>query len=225
LPNDLGVARLEVSSETRATRSPRAKAFWTKQFYLWHWVSSALALVGMLFFAVTGSTLNHAGQISAKPRITEKRLVLPPELISAIQAGPKKETRQVLPDAVSAWLDNQFSVTVGARLAQWSADEVHLDLPRPGGDAWLNLDRETGEATYEVTSRGFISYLNDLHKGRHTGFAWFLFLDVFSVACVVFCLTGLALLWVHSRRRPMTWPVVIAGLLLPVLVLIVFVHS
>lgn len=31
----------------------------------WHWVSSALCLAGMLLFAVTGITLNHATDIEA----------------------------------------------------------------------------------------------------------------------------------------------------------------
>lgn len=213
-----------VSATASKPKQGSRKAFWTKQFYLWHWVSSALSLGGMLFFAITGITLNHAGQIGAKPQVSEKQLVLPPEVLKVLQSGPKKDTRQTLPPEVVVWVDKTWNVSIGERLAQWSADEVHVDLPRPGGDAWLNIDRESGEATYEITSRGFISYLNDLHKGRHTGFAWFVFLDVFSVACIVFCLTGLALLWVHARRRPTTWPVVIAGLLLPVLLLVMFVH-
>src|SRR5690554_7153023 len=35
----------------------------------WHWISSALCLAGMLLFAVTGITLNHAGQIEARPSV------------------------------------------------------------------------------------------------------------------------------------------------------------
>ena len=74
-----------------------------------------------------------------------------------------------------------------------------MSLPRPGGDAWLAIDLDTGEARYEQTDRGWIAYLNDLHKGRHTGTAWSWFLDLFAVACVVFCVTGLVLLQLHGR--------------------------
>ncbi|MBU2328652.1 MAG: PepSY-associated TM helix domain-containing protein, partial [Alphaproteobacteria bacterium] len=41
----------------------RIPAFWVRQFHTWHWMSSAICLVGMILFAVTGITLNHAGSI------------------------------------------------------------------------------------------------------------------------------------------------------------------
>ena len=44
------------------------RAYWLKTLHQWHWISSAVCLVGMLLFAVTGITLNHAAQIDAEPR-------------------------------------------------------------------------------------------------------------------------------------------------------------
>ena len=79
--------------------------------------------------------------------------------------------------------------------------EIYVSLPRPGGDAWLSIDLATGEAQYERTDRGWIAYLNDLHKGRNTGSPGRLFLDIFAVACVVFCVTGLVLLQLHGQRQ------------------------
>ena len=35
----------------------------------WHWISAAVCLIGMLLFAITGITLNHASQIESKPSI------------------------------------------------------------------------------------------------------------------------------------------------------------
>ena len=78
--------------------------------------------------------------------------------------------------------------------------------------------------TYEVTTRGWIAYLNDLHKGRHTGTAWSWFLDLFAGAAVIFCLTGLLLLQLHAPRRPSTWPVVGLGFVLPMLLIVLFIH-
>lgn len=213
-----------------APRSPaeprkRGKAFWTKQFYLWHWVSSALCLGAMLFFAFTGITLNHAADIPAKPQVTELKTTLPPELLKTI--GPDEtaaEQKKPLPAEVAQWLTRELKQHIGKPTADWSELEIYLSLPRPGGDSWLTLDRETGAVHYELTKRGAISWLNDLHKGRHTGTAWSWFLDIFSVSCVVFCLTGLVLLHVHARRRPGTWPVVAAGLLLPVVIILFFLH-
>ena len=97
-------------------------------------------------------------------------------------------------------------------------------MPKPGGDAWLSIDRETGDVIFENTDRGAVSWLNDLHKGRNTGPVWFWFLDIFSVAAILFCITGLVLLWMHAPRRPPTWFIVGAGLVVPALIAVFLVH-
>jgi hypothetical protein len=103
-------------------------------------------------------------------------------------------------------------------------DEAYLALPRPGGDGWVSIERATGEISYELTDRGWISYLNDLHKGRNAGRTWYWFIDVFAFACLIFAITGLFLLQLHSARRPATWPLVGVGLAIPVIIAIFFVH-
>lgn len=212
------------TAESSGSQAKKRKAFWTKQFYLWHWVSSAICLAAMLLFAVTGITLNHAGEIAAKPQVTESKLTLSPDLTSAIAFNGEPDAKAPLPDDVAKWLAKELRTTVKGKPAEWSEFEIYLSLARPGGDAWLTIDRETGEVVHELTTRGAVSYLNDLHKGRNTGKAWAWFIDIFSVACVVFCLTGLVLLWVHAKRRPKTWPIVAAGVVLPVIIIVFFVH-
>lgn len=54
--------------------------------------------------------------------------------------------------------------------------------------------------------------------------AWSWFLDIFAAACLVFCLTGLFILYMHGTRRPMTWPLVGMGLVLPALLALLLVH-
>ena len=95
---------------------------------------------------------------------------------------------------------------------------------RPGGDAWVSLALDSGEVQYEKTTRGWISYLNDLHKGRNTGHAWSLFLDVFAAACLIFSITGLFLLKLHAGGRMATWPLVGLGLVVPLLLALLFIH-
>lgn len=203
--------------------SQQRRAFWLKHLHQWHWISSALCLIGMLLFAVTGFTLNHAGQIEAAPTVVTRNAVAPQSVIAALRE-PARSDKAPLPTAVVDWLAREFGVDAQDRAAEWSPDEIYVALPRPGGDAWVSIDRESGEAQYELTTRGWISYLNDLHKGRNTGAAWSLFIDVFALACLVFSITGLFLLKLHAAGRVATWPMVGLGLVVPLLLAILFIH-
>ncbi len=200
----------------------QSRGFWLRTLHQWHWISSAVCLIGMLLFAVTGLTLNHAAKIEAKPQVQNQQLELPADVRS--QLGTREDGNAPLPRPARQWLDDQLGISIGGRPAEWSAEEIYLSLPRPGGDAWLSIDRETGAVEYESTSRGAVSYLNDLHKGRNAGPAWGWFLDVFAVACLVFCITGLFLLHLHARQRRMTWPLVGLGLMIPLLIALLLIH-
>ena len=58
-----------------------ARSFWLKQLHSWHWISAAVSLVGMILFAVTGITLNHAASIPGKPVTVEQTRTLPAPLL------------------------------------------------------------------------------------------------------------------------------------------------
>ncbi len=206
------------------TNNPR-RAYWLKTLHQWHWISSALCLLGMLLFSVTGITLNHASQIEAQPRVTTREAQLPPALQAHLAAGPTADKASAaLPAELQRWLADTLRLDVGEREAEWSPEEVYLSLPRPGGDAWLRIDRASGQVEHELTDRGWVSYLNDLHKGRHTGAVWAWFIDIFAVASLLFSITGLFILKLHATNRPSTWPVVGLGVVVPLLLALLFIH-
>ena len=215
---------------TAASPNAPQRAYWLKKLHEWHWISSAICLIGMLLFAVTGFTLNHAGQIESKPKVESRDAQLPPELLEKLQQAQKQGLLAAGKDAVGmpadvdGWLAQQIKVSAKGFAVEWSEDEAYVPMPRPGGDAWLRVDLKEGSVEYEKTDRGWISYLNDLHKGRNTGGAWSLFIDIFAVGCLVFCITGLLILKMHAQRRPMTWPMVGLGLVLPALLVLLLVH-
>ena len=204
------------------------RAYWLKTLHEWHWVSSALCLVGLLLFSITGFTLNHAGQIEAKPKV-ENRLaqvdeLLLHEVMQQLPAALASQGRAELPLPLQSWLREKWDIATAGREAEWSKEEIYLSLPRPGGDAWLRLNLQDGELEYERTDRGWLSYFNDLHKGRNTGAAWSWFIDVFAAAALVFSITGLFILKMHAGNRPFTWPMTAMGLVIPLLLALLFIH-
>ena len=201
----------------------KRRSYWLKTLHQWHWISSAVCLIGILLFSLTGITLNHASQIEAKPVVTTRTAQVPSELLDLL-AAPSGEAKAPLPMALRDWIAAQIDVRVGERVGEWSDAEVYVSMARAGGDAWLSIDRASGALEYERTDRGWISYLNDLHKGRNTGTAWSWFIDLFAVACVVFSITGFFLLQLHARQRPMTWPLVGLGFVVMLLVAVLFIH-
>ena len=217
-----------IAEAARATSvsQQKSRAFWLKHLHQWHWISAAGCLVGLILFSITGFTLNHANVIKAQPKVTSRIAELPADLLTELQAASaaSDEAIRPLPRTVARWLQQELAIQPTSDNIEWSDDEVYISLPRPGGDAWLTLDLDSGAATHEVTDRGWISYFNDLHKGRNAGPAWSLFIDVFAFAALIFAVTGLFLLKMHAVHRPATWPMVGLGLVLPLLLAILFIH-
>lgn len=220
VPAETGAHRRD---DAAARASRKRRSWWLKQLHSWHWISAAVSLIGMLLFSITGFTLNHAATIGATPEVTQGEAVLPAPLLAQLKADPPAADAP-LPGAVAAHIAGAVKLDPRGRAAEWSDDEVYVAMPGPGRDAWVSIDRESGAIASELTDRGWISYLNDLHKGRNTGTAWFWFIDVFAAACIVFTLTGLLLLQLHARHRPSTWPLVGFGLALPVAIALFFIH-
>lgn len=218
------------TSPVHAHQASQRRAGWLKTLHHWHWISAAITLIGLLLFSITGITLNHAGDIKSKPRVVQRELALPDSL-QALLARQKDEpddaaspTAAPLPATVAHWLSVELNTDVARQKAEWSAEEIYIPLPRPGGDAWLRIDRSNGAVEYEATDQGWIAYFNDLHKGRNTGAAWAWFIDLFAVICLLSSLTGLLILQFHASQRPTTWPLVVLGLVVPLLLTLIFIH-
>jgi len=198
----------------------------------WHWISSAVCLGATLLFAITGVTLNHADAVEAQPikQVVEQQLPRP--VLADLSARQQQLlsgqsiVEGLLPSSFTAWYQQQTGLSLArSQLAQWDEYEVYVGMPRAGGDRWFRVDLETGEFYQEDLDRGWVAYLNDLHKGRNTGFGWILMLDLLAVIMGIFAITGLILLKRYAKGRKSTWPLVVAGLIVPWLVLLLPMHA
>lgn len=178
-------------------------------------------MIGMLFFAATGITLNHAGAFSGEPKVVQRQGQLPKDLLPLLAAPAPKDA--ALPDSVARAVEQAVQINVTGRAAERDSDAITVNLPRPGGDGFVSIATADGAITAETTDRGLLSLANDLHKGRHAGGVWLWFLDIFAGACVIFTLTGLLLLQLHASHRRSTWPIVGLGVVIPLLLIHFFV--
>jgi hypothetical protein len=197
------------------------RAFWSRQLRQWHWISSAVCLVLMLMFALTGVTLNHADVFESKGEPLVREVALPGALQQRLSRLPPQA---VVPDAVATEIRRLTGADVTARKAENQYGEIVFDLAAPGQDRVLTVDLNAATMTYEVTDRGLVALFNDLHKGRHSGSAWKLLIDLSAAFFVVFALTGFGLLWLHARTRISTWPLTALGLVAPIVVFLLLVH-
>jgi hypothetical protein len=174
-----------------------------------HIYLSMFGLAAVLFFSVTGITLNHpdwffSGAERQNELEGQMNLVWLRNDTPAVgssdqpdQAGPvaKLEVVEYL----------RKSHRIGGALADFRADEMEctVTFKGPGYSADAVIDRETGHYTLTQTYHGFVAVINDLHKGRDTGPVWSLVIDVSAALMTIISLTGLAMLfYLKLRRRP-----------------------
>jgi hypothetical protein len=146
----------EAAPSPRTAKPAKAKAkaalnakrsFWLKQLHSWHWISAAVSLVGMILFAATGITLNHAAAIPGTPVTVEQTATLPAPLLQRLASFPQ-ETTDPVPDAVARWASEALKVEIAGKPTETTAQEVYVALAMPGGDGWVTIDRATGETLH-----------------------------------------------------------------------------
>ncbi len=117
--NAAGIASASAASLQRAR--------WLKTLHQWHWISAAVALVGLLLFSITGITLNHAAIIEAKPKVAQHEATLPAALrapLIALARDADEGDAPQIPEDLRRWLASELNVDVKGREVEWAPDEV-----------------------------------------------------------------------------------------------------
>lgn len=165
-----------------------------------HIYTSMLMLLVMLFFTVTGLTLNHREWLPEAPDARISELLLPGNLSDAQQwqATPLAQAEQV-----RRWLQREHGVAGNQVAFDWQPDEqlLMIDVKRPGGYSLAEVLPEEGVVLLEQQSYGAAAVLNDLHMGRYSGALWRAFIDLSALLMLLFTLTGLWLVMPQKKRR------------------------
>ena len=146
----------------------------------------------VLFFAVTGLTLNHADWFAGQVRESRYSGSMPAEWLKSAQPNQlaiveKLRTAHGIHGAVS-----DFRV---------DDDQIEVSFKGPGYAADAFIDRDKGTYDLTETRNGFVAVLNDLHKGRDAGPGWSMLIDASAVLLTLVSLTGLLLLFFVYKRR------------------------
>ncbi|EDK28664.1 hypothetical protein VSWAT3_11862 [Vibrionales bacterium SWAT-3] len=153
----------------------------------------------VLFFSVTGITLNRPELFeSSQPNIQRSTLTLPSSLFT-VQDGRLKADETAFEtflfeeanlSGVPSGLDIYAEIEDGELLI----GEVSMDFKGPGYNASVFVDVTSEMVEVETTNYGVIALLNDLHKGRNSGEVWKWFIDITALLMIFFVLTGVCLL-------------------------------
>ena len=169
-----------------------------------HIYVSMTSFVIVLFFAITGWTLNHPDKFGGLERHRQAAGSIDTKLTNTGGVEPAK------PEIVEALQRDQ---RVGGALSDFRVDDemISVAFKGPGYMADANVDRRSGKYEFSESHLGPIAVLNDLHKGRDTGGAWKFLIDVSAGLLTFISLSGLVLLYFIHKHRVAGFVLLLAG--------------
>ncbi|HTN74352.1 MAG TPA: PepSY-associated TM helix domain-containing protein [Pirellulaceae bacterium] len=190
---------------------PHKKSLSTQFAATVRWLHIYISLLGftaMVFFAITGITLNHPSWFGVNAdRVVEHQGELPLKWLErpSSDAAPSGDEVDHLRQVGRLEIVEQLRATHSLRgaVAEFRADEYEcmVVFKGPGYSADTFINRETGKYTLTETVMGTVAVINDLHKGRDSGWIWSLVIDATALLTVVVSLTGLVLIFYIKRKR------------------------
>ncbi len=194
-PRNLELSPLTTVNDRSAKRQPQFRQKIAKTARWLHIYLSMVSFAVVLFFSVTGITLNHPTWFSNAVRTRELHGSVQPVLLEGI--GDSEAAKATLIRTIQT----QRHLHGAVNDLRIEAAEVSFSFRAPGYSADVNLDRQTGKYSITEVRNGFVAVINDLHKGRDSGNSWGVLIDVSAVFLTMVSLTGLIILWFVYKRR------------------------
>lgn len=181
---------------------------WSRTIHIY--LSIAL-LIMLVFFSITGITLNHTEFFSSEPEVTEIFIDELP-LFALSENGFIVDSPEF-----QSYLRNEFGVSLQQTSITDDGDFLLVDYRAPGLTIFIEFDLIQMQAAGEIIDYGLIAKLNDLHKARDTETLWIWLLDIASILLVIFSLAGLVLLLPNTYRlKRVAGYTVVAGVLISI---------
>jgi hypothetical protein len=149
----------------------------------------------LLFFAVTGLTLNHAEWFDSQQRTTRSSGTVDKTWVTSSDQQAVKQTEIV------EYLRSAQGVRGALNDFRVDERQCEASFKGPGYEADAVIDRETGMFDLTVIRFGLVAIINDLHKGRDTGKMWSRVIDFSAGLMTLVSLTGLTLIFFLTKRR------------------------
>ncbi len=173
-----------------------------------HIYVSMVSFAIVLFFAVTGLTLNHADKFAYQQRTQQVKGKLNTQWVKT------KDTSLINKLAIVEYLRNTNHVKSPVSEFRIDDSQCSVSFKGPGYAADAFINRETGEYDLTIITSGFVGLINDLHKGRDTGAGWLWVIDASAVFMILVSLTGIILLLFIKKKKLSGLLVALVGLLL-----------
>lgn len=170
---------------------------------LLHIYASLIGLMTVLFFGVTGLTLNHPQWFdTGYQAIREDTGTIDKSLV----IGAAVETKKL---EIVEFLRSKHGIHAALKDLQVDEYQLNVAFAGPGYTADISIDRETGKYQFSELRLGFAAVINDLHKGRDAGPVWSLFIDISAVLMVFIAITGtLLLIWLKRLWKSGLWSMI-----------------
>lgn len=177
----------------------RRKFVWKKRtaaLSRWlHLYLSMLCFLIVLFFAVTGLTLNHTQWFDGKQ--VERKL----EGKVPVAWVNNADTSKIKKLEIVELLRSKFDIKGYVSDFFIEDEQCTVAFKGPGYSADAFVNREDGSLQLTELRLGLVAVINDLHKGRDTGKGWSWLIDISAVFLTLVSLTGLIMLFFLKKRR------------------------
>lgn len=160
-----------------------------------HTYLSMISFIVVLFFAVTGITLNHAEWFDGT--VVEKKIngSVPADWVN------NNDTTRIKKLEVVEFLRKNYSIRGSVSDFLIDDQECTLSFKGPGYSADAFVNRKDGKFRLVEMKLGLVAVLNDLHKGRDSGKSWSWMIDISATLLALVSLTGLAMLFFLKKKR------------------------